>query len=169
MIPLKMKTRSMSTSADTTSSAGPRPGTAKRVKLVEKGLPLSEEEQIKAQLPLKRSLEISVGWKQEGDSSKKLRTDEIIESVRAGMTNLSDYSDIADVEDELAANVKTEVAQEEVMDEDLYDHCICDKQIMSRCQMCSFYFLESGTELSLLENESATFFAKIQGNERTNK
>ena len=39
-----------------------RPGTAKRVKLVEKGLPLSEEEQIKAQFPLKRSLEeISVG------------------------------------------------------------------------------------------------------------
>ena len=85
MIPLKMKTRSMSTSADTTSSAGPRPGTAKRVKLVEKGLPLSEEEQIKAQFPLKRSLEISVGWKQEGDSFKKLRTDEIID-VRAGMT-----------------------------------------------------------------------------------
>ena len=62
-----------------------RPGTAKRVKLVEKGLPLSEEEQIKAQFPLKRSLEISVGWKQEGDSFKKLRTDEIID-VRAGMT-----------------------------------------------------------------------------------
>ena len=38
------------------------------------------------------------------------------------MTNLSDYSDIADVEDELAANVKTEAAQDEVMDEDLYDH-----------------------------------------------
>ena len=54
---------------------------------MEKGLPLSEEEQIKAQFPLKRSLEISVGWKQEGDSSKKLRTDEIID-VRAGMTNL---------------------------------------------------------------------------------
>ena len=36
--------------------------------------------------------------------------------------NLSDYSDIADVEDELAANVKTEAAQDEVMDEDLYDH-----------------------------------------------
>ena len=52
---------------------------------MEKGLPLSEEEQIKAQFPLKRSLEISVGWKQEGDSSKKLRTDEIID-VRAGMT-----------------------------------------------------------------------------------
>ena len=99
-----------------------RPGTAKRVKLVEKGLPLSEEEQIKAQFPFKRSLEeISVGWKQEGDSSKKLRIDEIID-VRAGMTNLSDYSDIADVEDELAANVKTEAAQDEVMDEDLYDH-----------------------------------------------
>ena len=41
--------------------------------------------------------------------------------------NLSDYSDIADVEDELAANVKTEAAQDEVMDEDLYDHCICDQ------------------------------------------
>ena len=26
--------------------------------------------------------------------------------------------------------------------------------------MCPFYFLESKTELSLLENESATFFAK---------
>ena len=36
-------------------------------------------------------------------------------------------SDIADVEDELAANVKTEAAQDEVMDEDLYDHCICDQ------------------------------------------
>ena len=93
---------------------------------MEKGLPLREEEQIKAQFPLKRSLEISVGWKQEGDSSKKLRIDEIID-VRAGMTNLSDYSDIADVEDELAANVKTEAAQDEVMDEDLYDDCICDQ------------------------------------------
>ena len=40
---------------------------------------------------------------------------------------------------------------------------------MSKCQMCPFYFLESKTELSLLENESATFFAKIQGNEGTNK
>ena len=46
---------------------------------------MREEEQIMAQFPLKRSLEISVGWKQEGDFSKKLRTDEIID-VRAGMT-----------------------------------------------------------------------------------
>ena len=73
------------------------------------------------------------------------------------------------MEDELAANVKTEAAQVEVMDEDLYDQCICDKQIMSRCQICPFYFLESKTELSLLENESATFLAEIQGNEGTNK
>ena len=35
--------------------------------------------------------------------------------------------------------------------------------------MCPFYFLESKTELSLLENESATFLAEIQGNEGTNK
>ena len=61
-----------------------RPGTAKRVKLVEKGLPLSEEEQIKAKFPFKRSLEeISVGWKQEGDSSKKLRIDEIIRLAKS--------------------------------------------------------------------------------------
>jgi len=46
---------------------------------------------------------------------------------------------------------------------------ISDKKIMSRCQMCPFYFLESKTELSLLENESATFLAEIQGNEGTNK
>ena len=136
---------------------------AKRVKLVEKGLPVSEEEQIKAQFSLKRSLEISAGWKQEGDSSKKLRTDEIID-VRPGMTGMSDYSDIADdVEDDIC--VKTETDHEEQMEEELFDHCICDKKLLSRCQMCPFFFLESRVERTLLEGESATILAKIQGNE----
>ena len=137
---------------------------AKRVKLVEKGLPVSEEDQIKAQFSLKRSLEISAGWKQEGDSSKKLRTDEIID-VRPGMTGMSDYSDIADVEDDIGVSVKAESDQDEQMEEELFDHCICDKKLLSRCQMCPFFFLESSVGYTLLEGESATILAKIQGNE----
>ena len=55
---------------------------------------------------------------------KRARVDEVID-VRRG--SFGDYSDIADMEEEVAANVKTEAAQDEVMDEDLYDHCICDQ------------------------------------------
>ena len=137
---------------------------AKRVKLVEKGLPGNDEDQIKAQFSLKRSLEISVGWKQEGDNSKKLRTDEIID-VRAGMNVLSDYSDIADADEDISANIKVEAGNEEVYEEELFDHCICSKTILSRCQVCPFFFLEAKVDYSLLEGESATILAKIQGNE----
>ena len=43
---------------------------------MEKAIPVDEEDQIKAQFSLKRSLEISAGWTQDGDSCKKLRSDE---------------------------------------------------------------------------------------------
>ena len=129
---------------------------AKRVKLVEKGLPVSEEDQIKGQSSLKRSLEISAGWV--GD--KRIRTEEVIH-VRADA--MSDYSDIADGDHDVPM-FKLE-DNEETSTEELHDHCICDKRILSRCQFCPFFFLEAVTGHSLLEGESVTFLAKIQGNE----
>ena len=130
---------------------------AKRVKLVEKGLPVSEEEQIRGQIALKRSLEISAGR----TADKKLRTEEVID-VRADINTMSDYSDIADHEDPL---VKLEGSSEDTATEELYSHCICDRSLLVRCQLCPFYFLEAMTQHSLLEGESVTLLAKIQGNE----
>jgi len=134
---------------------------AKRVKLVEKGLPLSEADQIKGQYSLKRSLEISAGIFD--DSSKKMRTDDIID-VKAEINSLSDYSDIAELDD-LSADVKTEREYDDIEDEVVYDHCICDKRMQVRCQLCPFYFLEAKASHTLLEGESITILAKIHGND----
>ena len=135
---------------------------------MEKAIPVDEEDQIKAQFSLKRSLEISAGWTQDGDSCKKLRTDEVID-VRVGLNSTSDYSDIA-ADDDLAVNVKVENDNDEVMEEELFPHCICHQQILSRCQLCPFYFLEAvEPEQFLLEGETITTLAKIQGNEGTFK
>ena len=70
---------------------------AKRVKLVEKGLPFSEAEQIKGQYSLKRSLEISAGIF-DGEASKKMRTDDVID-MKVEINSLCDYSDIAELDD----------------------------------------------------------------------
>ena len=47
-----------------------------RVKLVEKGLPVSEEDQIRSQATFKRSLEISAGF----SGSKKIKTEDVIDA-----------------------------------------------------------------------------------------
>ena len=134
---------------------------AKRVKLVEKGLPISEAEQIKGQYSLKRSLEISAGMYD--DTSKKMRTDDIID-VKAEINTLCDYSDIAELDD-ISADIKTEREYDDLEDEVVYDHCICDKRMQVRCQLCPFYFLEAKSSHTLLEGESITILAKIHGNE----
>ena len=134
---------------------------AKRVKLVEKGLPPNDADQIKGQYSLKRSLEISAGMLDE--SSKKMRSDDIID-VKAEINSLSDYSDIAELDD-ISADVKAEREYEDIEDEIIYDHCICDQKMQVRCQLCPFYFLEAKSSHSLLEGESLTILAKIHGNE----
>ena len=132
---------------------------AKRVKLVEKGLPVSEEEQIRAQSSLKRSLEISAGWV----ADKKLRAEDVID-VKADINTMSDYSDIADNQDFVLEEVKLEERSEDTLTENLYDHCICKTKILTRCKFCPFFFLEATTQHSLLEGEGVTLLAKIQGN-----
>ena len=134
---------------------------AKRVKLVEKGLPVSEEDQIRAQSSLKRSLEISAGWV----ADKKLRADDVID-VKADINAMSDYSDIADSQDLLLEEVKLEEGSEDTLTENLCDHCICKTNILARCQFCPFFFLEATTQHSLLEGEGVTLLAKIQGNDK---
>eukprot|EP00092_Neocalanus_flemingeri_P007103 GFUD01007673.1.p1 GENE.GFUD01007673.1~~GFUD01007673.1.p1 ORF type:complete len:1388 (+),score=342.68 GFUD01007673.1:44-4207(+) len=135
---------------------------AKRVKLVEKGLPVSEADQIRGQYSLKRSLEISAGLC-DGDSTKKMRTDDIID-MKAEINSMSDYSDIAELDD-ISADIKSEREYDDIEDEEVYDHCVCDKRLLVRCQLCPFYFLEAKSSHTLLEGESITILAKIHGNE----
>ena len=49
-----------------------------RVKLVEKGLPVSEEDQIRSQSNLKRSLELTA--RSEEESCKKIKTEDVIDA-----------------------------------------------------------------------------------------
>ena len=127
---------------------------ATRVKLVEKGIPTSEQDQIRGQEALKRSL---AGLQVE-DGVKRARMEEVID-VRSA--SFGDYSDIADMADE----------QEEEEDEDappveqLYSHCICTAGIPGRCTHCPFYFLEASVERRLLPGETVTMPARVEGNQ----
>lgn len=123
---------------------------ARRVKLVEKGIPESEQDQIRGQEGLKRSLQ---GLRHE-EGLKRPRLDEGVIDVRR--ESFGDYSDIADIAED------DEPEQEQ---EQHYSSCICSTEVLARCPHCPFYFLEAEQEQELLPGEAATLVAKISGNQ----
>ena len=129
---------------------------ATRVKLVEKGIPTSEQDQIRGQEALKRSL----AGLQEEDCVKRARIEEVID-VRSA--SFGDYSDIAD----MAAEEQLEEEEDEDAPpvEQLYPHCICAAGLPVRCPHCPFYFLEASAERRLLPGETVTMPARIEGNQ----
>jgi len=127
---------------------------ATRVKLVEKGIPTSEQEQIKGQEALKRSL----AGLQEEDGVKRARIEEVID-VRSA--SFGDYSDIAD----MAEEPEEEEDEDAPPVEQLYPHCICAAGLPVRCPHCPFYFLEASAERRLLPGETVTMPARIEGNQ----
>jgi len=139
---------------------------AKRVKLVEKALPVTDEDQIKSQGNLKRSLEISAGL-----SNKKIKTEEVIDAEIELQSMSSSYTDIAADGDETPfpylplADIKPEYSgMFGVMEEDpVSDVCICDGSSLSRCGVCPVYFLRSEAQHNILEGESVTLVARIEG------
>ena len=125
---------------------------ATRVKLVEKGIPSSEQEQIRGQEALKRSL---CGLHEE-DGVKRARVEEVINVISFG-----DYSDIAEMADE----PEEEEEEDSPPVEQLYPHCICNAGLLARCPHCPFYFLEASAERRLLPGETVTMPARVEGNQ----
>ena len=136
---------------------------AKKVKLVEKGLPENGDDQIQAQATLKRNLELSAGQSTSySHGFKRMKTEDIVD-VQTEFSFHGDYSDIVDAGDlsvEAEANDGSDI--EELLAD---DECICDQKLLVRCRFCPFYFVEAKSDHALVEGETLTLLAKIHGNE----
>jgi len=140
---------------------------AKRVKLVEKALPVSEEDQIRSQVKLKRSVEMSSGILSQ-QLSKKFKMEDIVypEVMQDMETGSIDYNDIVDEDfidkQELGTDFKSEFASLLAVQDEPSDTCICQSTQLRRCGVCPMWFLRSESENTILEGESVTFLAKIE-------
>ena len=140
---------------------------AKKVKLVEKGLPDTEQERVRRQDSLKRSLEISSGMA-DGEGSKKMKPDDIID-VKMEMASENSWSDIAEDDDD--GKEGSSGMQSALMDDQIavkvegsakdVEGCICDKGTLIQCGVCPFYYLEASQNCGLEQDESATIVAKL--------
>jgi len=143
---------------------------AKRVKLVEKALPVSDADQIRSQANMKRSLELSAGifngGKQEEGPNKRIKTENVIDAEIELQSMASSYLDIAAEEEPPFFWHQAQIKPESL---DLGDclpssECTCNSPTLNRCRACPIFFLRSESQHIILERESVTLVARIEGN-----